>query len=188
MLRRTAEHLKTRRSRSESSRDDRWSRHWPASTLRIPNPFGLFCDIRVMLEAVSLTDIIRRPLMDALRASGGIGRRARLRAWWGVNPVEVRVLSCAILTHQNAELHSESSTLSFLCAVQANAIHCVRADPPLILRTVSATYSGQCSAGRTARPDVTDPGAYPVMGAACRDGRSRFVSVLQVPRCPGMCS
>ena len=33
-----------------------------------------------------------RPLRSA---SGGIGRRARLRAWWELNPVEVQVLSCA---------------------------------------------------------------------------------------------
>src|SRR5579885_2021868 len=29
------------------------------------------------------------------RRSGGIGRRARLRAWWGLYPVQVQVLSPA---------------------------------------------------------------------------------------------
>lgn len=31
-----------------------------------------------------------------ISASGGIGRRTRLRAWRGVSPMEVRVLSCAV--------------------------------------------------------------------------------------------
>jgi hypothetical protein len=30
--------------------------------------------------------------------TGGIGRRARLRAWWGLNPVQVQVLSPALVT------------------------------------------------------------------------------------------
>ena len=38
-------------------------------------------------------------------ASGGIGRRARLRAWWGVNPVEVRVLSCAFFCSIDGSSH-----------------------------------------------------------------------------------
>ncbi len=36
------------------------------------------------------------PMPNGFCASGGIGRRARLRAWWALRPVEVRVLSCAL--------------------------------------------------------------------------------------------